>query len=245
MKIIKYTGEPIDALMALYNGSMSSSFLAAPSPTTLLSIRSDGESSLTEDSYVDYFKGMAIKVDFSKKELNLHLFDRDNGEGAGMNALSDAGLQPIVIEDYEPEQEQALREYPRPDRGLPLMLGFLEESASATPSAIIGDVLYEDYKLRKFVRVGNKDLLNEGKHIKAAHEVDTLMAREYRQEEGFKQDIKHNIAGHMMRSLAETLELVERDSMNLRGTVTIYAEAVTVPLDAWLEIERRLLSTGR
>jgi len=45
-----------------------------------------------QDGYVDYLHGRVIKVDFNTEELDLRLFDRDVGEDAGYNALSDAGL---------------------------------------------------------------------------------------------------------------------------------------------------------
>lgn len=36
--------------------------------------------------YFDYLKGRVMKMDFSTDELDFRLYDRDNGEGAGLRA---------------------------------------------------------------------------------------------------------------------------------------------------------------
>ena len=45
------------------------------------------------DGYIDYQGGACIKTDFTEWPLDLRLYDRDNGEGAGEAALKEAGLE--------------------------------------------------------------------------------------------------------------------------------------------------------
>ena len=40
-------------------------------------------------TYFDYLNGKIIKTDVSKRPLELRLFDRDNGEGAGERAIKE------------------------------------------------------------------------------------------------------------------------------------------------------------
>jgi hypothetical protein len=47
----------------------------------------DCEERLAKDSYVDYFAGEVIKVNFSGNEFNPVLFDRDVGDGAAQKAV--------------------------------------------------------------------------------------------------------------------------------------------------------------
>lgn len=42
--------------------------------------------------YFDYLKGRVMKVDLTDDTLNPALYDRDNGEGAALKALQDAGV---------------------------------------------------------------------------------------------------------------------------------------------------------
>lgn len=44
------------------------------------------------DYYFDYLFGRVLKIDLSKDWLELRLYDRDNGYGAGEKALKEAGL---------------------------------------------------------------------------------------------------------------------------------------------------------
>ena len=46
---------------------------------------------LEEHQSFDYLKGRVMKVSFERDELNLALYDRDNGPGAGYRALLEAG----------------------------------------------------------------------------------------------------------------------------------------------------------
>lgn len=50
--------------------------------------RQEAEQALSESSYIDYLRGRVIKVDF-EGELSFRLYDRDNGPGAGMRAVSE------------------------------------------------------------------------------------------------------------------------------------------------------------
>ena len=45
-------------------------------------------------TYFDYLAGRVIKVDFSTDDLDLQWYDRDNGEGAGENAILEYLTQP-------------------------------------------------------------------------------------------------------------------------------------------------------
>ena len=42
------------------------------------------------ETYFDYVRGRVMKVDLSGDELDLRLYDRDNGEGAGERAIHEA-----------------------------------------------------------------------------------------------------------------------------------------------------------
>ena len=42
---------------------------------------------LEQQTYIDYLGGRVIKVDMSGDHLDLRLYDRDNGEGAGEYAI--------------------------------------------------------------------------------------------------------------------------------------------------------------
>ena len=43
---------------------------------------------LEKQTYFDYIKGRVMKIDLSKNELDPRLYDRDNGEGAALSAIS-------------------------------------------------------------------------------------------------------------------------------------------------------------
>jgi hypothetical protein len=45
-----------------------------------------------ETKYFDYVKGRVMKVSLKKNEFDPYLYDRDNGDGAAMSALVEAGL---------------------------------------------------------------------------------------------------------------------------------------------------------
>jgi hypothetical protein len=47
---------------------------------------------LKETSYFDYLKGRVMKLNFKYEPLDLRLYDRDNGAGAGHRALVKAGV---------------------------------------------------------------------------------------------------------------------------------------------------------
>jgi len=48
---------------------------------------------LKEYNYFDYLYGTVLKIDFSENELCLRLYDRDNGAGAGLNAINSLNKQ--------------------------------------------------------------------------------------------------------------------------------------------------------
>ena len=49
--------------------------------------RKEAEALLAEGTYFDYVHGRVMKVDLSKDEFDPWLYDRDNGEGAALQAL--------------------------------------------------------------------------------------------------------------------------------------------------------------
>ena len=46
---------------------------------------------LSKDHYFDYLHGKSMKVDVSERPLDLRLYDRDNGPGAGQRAIENYG----------------------------------------------------------------------------------------------------------------------------------------------------------
>jgi hypothetical protein len=75
-------------LAALYNASrpMGLGFLeATPEPMT----EAEAQTFLDDSrfKYFDYLKGRVLKVDLSGNTVDLRLYDRDNGEGAGERAI--------------------------------------------------------------------------------------------------------------------------------------------------------------
>lgn len=79
-----------EALCALYAASRAHGMgmlHASPGPLSL----ADAETRLALSRYVDYFNGRPIKTDFSNlAAIDLRLFDRDAGSGAGVDALEQA-----------------------------------------------------------------------------------------------------------------------------------------------------------
>lgn len=74
-------------LAALYNNSKIQGMgwlQEKPSKMT----EQQAASLLKEREYFDYLHGKVMKVDLSGDELNPHLYDRDNGEGAAERAIS-------------------------------------------------------------------------------------------------------------------------------------------------------------
>ncbi len=74
------------ALAALYNSSrpLGMGFLHAKSADMT---EAEASELLSETQRFDYLHGRVMKCDFSSDELNLRLYDRDNGQGAGYEAL--------------------------------------------------------------------------------------------------------------------------------------------------------------
>jgi hypothetical protein len=58
-----------------------------PAPMT----EEEAEARLAQSTYVDYYKGRVVKVDFSNpNEFDERLYDRDNGPGAAQRAVNQA-----------------------------------------------------------------------------------------------------------------------------------------------------------
>ena len=79
------------ALIALHSASKQQGLGLLQTDKTL-SIEEAAQFLGEHDFYADYCGGRVIKVDFSTDELDLRLFDRDNGEWAGVVALDRAGI---------------------------------------------------------------------------------------------------------------------------------------------------------
>lgn len=81
------------ALAALYNASrvQGMGFIhAKDEPMTVE--QAEEEIKQRERPYFDYLHGKVMKVDLSKDEVWLGLYDRDNGDGAGYAALKSAEI---------------------------------------------------------------------------------------------------------------------------------------------------------
>ena len=50
-------------------------------------------------AYFDYLHGRVMKVDVRENQLDLRLYDRDNGVGAGERAIREAVAKPHMQED--------------------------------------------------------------------------------------------------------------------------------------------------
>ena len=51
--------------------------------------RAEALEELKQSSYFDYLKGRVMKVDLSKDELCVRMYDRDSGKGSAASALSE------------------------------------------------------------------------------------------------------------------------------------------------------------
>lgn len=77
-------------LVALYNASHAQGVgLYAPGAGMPITIE-EARAALKTQTYFDYVRGRVMKVDLSGDELDLRLYDRDNGEGAGARAIRSA-----------------------------------------------------------------------------------------------------------------------------------------------------------
>lgn len=96
MKTVKIKPESkVKALQALYNRAEPQGMGILQAQAGPLSDE-DAQEHLQPNGrgeiYVDYCKGRPIKVNFTTDELDLRLFDRDAGSGAGQTALLNADL---------------------------------------------------------------------------------------------------------------------------------------------------------
>ncbi len=87
---------PAQAAAALYNASCQQGmgFLDARGREPMTA--EEAAKTLAESPYIDYWHGRVMKVDFAPEhdEIDLRLYDRDNGTGAGDAALLDAAAKP-------------------------------------------------------------------------------------------------------------------------------------------------------
>lgn len=74
-------------LKALYDNSHQNGFSYLQNQTGGIVTVDDCRERLAQDSYVDYFNGRVIKVDFSGDTINERLYDRDCGQGAAARAI--------------------------------------------------------------------------------------------------------------------------------------------------------------
>jgi hypothetical protein len=85
------------ALAALYNASKQQGmgFLNPAGNQQMSRGQAQLELEMAGDEpYFDYLHGRVMKLDFSRFPLDLRLYDRDNGSGAGLRALNEASLSP-------------------------------------------------------------------------------------------------------------------------------------------------------
>lgn len=83
-------------LAALYNASQPrgmSFWHYTPGEMTL----GEAEEILRKTSYFDYLQGRVMKVHIDGGSLDPRLYDRDNGEGAALEALEKAGIEVEVV----------------------------------------------------------------------------------------------------------------------------------------------------
>lgn len=77
------------ALAALYNASRPQGLgLLHYTPDRLT--EEEAAAVLAGSAYVDYLRGRVIKVSFASDTIRTHLYDRDNGPGAGATAIDAA-----------------------------------------------------------------------------------------------------------------------------------------------------------
>lgn len=89
-------------LMALYNASkmQGMSFLGGDGAQMTLA---RAEEEIKESLSFDYLNGKVMKVDLSKNTVDLWLYDRDNGAGAGLKAINSVSPESHVVTDEEAE----------------------------------------------------------------------------------------------------------------------------------------------
>lgn len=80
------------ALIALHTASKAQGISFLASEAHPLSEEAAYEALVAGNFYVDYCAGRVIKTNFKTPDLKLRLYDRDNGGGAGLKALKEAGL---------------------------------------------------------------------------------------------------------------------------------------------------------
>lgn len=83
--------DKVDVLLALYESARPQGmgfmhFRDEPMP------RGEAKALLERQSYFDYLHGRVMKVNLKGDVLKTALYDRDNGEGAALEALTKAGL---------------------------------------------------------------------------------------------------------------------------------------------------------
>ena len=78
---------PAEALAALFNASKPQG-MGLFQPWTADMRVEEAQKVLTDHgTYVDYLRGRVIKCNFGPDGVDVRLFDRDNGQGAGERAL--------------------------------------------------------------------------------------------------------------------------------------------------------------
>jgi hypothetical protein len=95
MKVLIKNLDKAMVLMALYNASkmQGASFIGGNgSPMD----KEQAEKLIKKDTDFDYLNGKVMKVNLGGDILELWLYDRDNGEGAGLRAIQ--GVYPDVVE---------------------------------------------------------------------------------------------------------------------------------------------------
>lgn len=94
-------------LVALYNAAkpQGMGFLHyTPFPMS----EKEAEELLEDHTYFDYVHGRVMKVDLSGDTLDSRLYDRDNGEGAALRAISSIKIEivvDLVVVDLEIKEE--------------------------------------------------------------------------------------------------------------------------------------------
>jgi len=75
-----------EILAALYNKSQPLGMGIIHFQSVDMSVN-EAEELLKQDTYFDYLKGRIMKIDLSGNGLRTSLYDRDNGDGAALNAI--------------------------------------------------------------------------------------------------------------------------------------------------------------
>lgn len=86
MSYVDITGlDPAAVLAALYNASRQQGFgLLDPHGREPMTVETAAHLlAATPDCYFDYVNGRVVKVDLSDTRVDVGLYDRDNGDGAG------------------------------------------------------------------------------------------------------------------------------------------------------------------